>query len=206
MKKIFIFVIAICLVVLAACSANPTNSAKDTENNEAEGNYNQVVGNMEKDSVEWFDIYQVTDAEPLFSYAMANNSIDKKYKSELSNRSTTAELVEMEKEYINIWQHEMDTAIIHLTDLLSDSNRTAFLSAQESWQRATEQNMEFEYGVLKDKENIGSSFSYLYLSEWREIYRERTIRVKYILYLLEQAENRSPANYKSLQFENAEDR
>ena len=77
----------------------------------------------------------------------------------------------------------------NLSLLLTNSDKEAFSIAQSKWEEGTIGTLMFERSLLENNEeyhvNLGSGYLYLKESEMREAYRQRTMRIKYIHYLLE---------------------
>lgn len=135
-----------------------------------------------------FDVYQITGDNSFSSY-IYNNCIDNNYKEECIQATTTSEFLTIERKYLNIWKEEMVYALANISTVLSDQDKDALNVAQKNWETGTLGNLQFERSLIENKENyhinLGSGYLYLKESEIREAYRQRTIRLKYIHYILE---------------------
>lgn len=155
-------------------------------------------------SCETFDVYRITNGNSEFDIAMKNNSIDVEYENEyLSEGVTTNDYISIQKKYLNVWKEEMYFSIDNFIRELSEQDKNAFFNSQQKWEDEINESIDFEHMILTNKEYVtemGSAFDYLLLSEQRECYRQRTIRIKYLHYLLELSNNYNNNERKSLQF------
>jgi hypothetical protein len=190
--KQFLALTALALL-LCGCTAEPAGVQPDSSTGSRQAG-------------EWFDVYQTTGEDPAFTQAVHANEIDQDYNREFYEEAgTTQEFVVVQKKYLEIWKAELADSAGKFAALLTDADRAEFLRVQKAWETENESRLQFEQGILLSGEyglDLGSDISYLWLSEVRESYRRRTIRVKYLHYLLETAGG-APASYeecRSLQF------
>ncbi len=194
MKRYMCCVMFICLLGISGCSRIETdvsNGKKDPQSTINDNSYN---------------IYQITGDTDLFDETIDNNPIDKEYTKEFySDAETTEELKNIQVKYLNIWQDELANAVESYTKCLSSAEKASFSVAQSQWKKSFDDNFSFESQILRDADNgieLGYAFDYLFLSEQREAVRNRTIRIKYLHFLLESSriDPDLPENYESLKF------
>lgn len=126
-------------------------------------------------------------------------TIDMDYIKELENSAD--DLSEIESKYIQFWIDEMRASISKYIQYLSDEDKAVFEKNQDDWEKTSIENLNFERDILTDsgyKFKQPSSFLCLWLSELRETYKQRTIRIKYLTYLFEQ--NLSDNNSAHIEF------
>ena len=184
MKKTLFTISALIVALLCSCCANQ-QPLPETE--EAESASHDVTVSESKIPENW-DLYQITDSSPFFSTAMSDNPIDVAYKAEIDSMSTVGEFIEVEKKYIAIWQNEMDASIESFLHALTDEDAKFFMEIQEAWLYAIDAELQATNDLLRRdayKLQLGQESSQLLLSEKRNIYRERTIKIKYLHYLFE---------------------
>ena len=95
----------------------------------------------------------------------------------------------------------MRASISKYIQYLSDEDKAVFEKNQDDWEKTSIENLNFERDILTDsgyKFKQPSSFRCLWLSELRETYKQRTIRIKYLTYLFEQ--NLSDNNSAHIEF------
>ena len=194
MRKIFIILITVILLITSGCSTQPrsendvSQKPKAEESNNLEDNSNIMLYDYEES-------YNMSSTESIFQKKMRGNLIDRHYHNEFSLATTTAEFCELQKKYIDIWKNELDFAVDKFNNILT----------QKAWESSTLDQINFERDYISNQEeyniNLGTSFQYLNLSEIRESYRERTFQIKYLLYLYEQSNTKiSESDYQSLVF------
>lgn len=188
MKKTFIIVIISISLLLASCT---NNLEKDDDIN--------VSNKQDCSYIENYDVYSFTVSDDKFSSAISDNPIDKAYIKELEE--DTNELSEIERKYIQLWIEEMRASVSKYVQYLSDEDKKEFERNQDNWEKTSVDNLNFEKDILTNSDynlKLSSSFRYLWLSELRETYRQRTIRIKYLTYLFEQ--NLSDDNSVDIEF------
>lgn len=194
------------LITMTACNHSNDSSYTSTVNSSLSSTKSNSTKNTKL--FENYSVYEVTDNNDHFSFAVSKNDIDEKYRLEYYNKATTTgEMIDVQRKYIEIWKNEMAFSIVNLTNNLDKKDKSAFLSAQKQWESSSINNLTFENNILKSDSynlNIGTSALPLWYSQVREAYRQRTIRIKYLNYLIETQKNGfSTSNkYKSLVFKN----
>ena len=191
MKKYMCCIMLICFLGISGCSRIETDRSDRGIDPQSTVNNNS------------YNIYQITGDTDLFEETINNNPIDREYTKEFySDAGTTEELKNIQMKYLNIWQDELATAVESYTKQLSSVDKASFSAAQAQWKKSFDDNFAFENQVLRNSDNdieLGSAFDYLFLSEKREAVRNRTIRIKYLHFLLESSKIDSdlPENYES---------
>lgn len=189
MKNNILIALTILVLLLGGCSQSGASSTDSHSNMLSSTPSSQVKTIGTPESNENFDLYQITDDNPTFSSIISQNEIDGDYQKELYEKATTTnEFVDVENKFLNIWKVELKNAIDKYTKMLSSSDKAKFLQLEKQWEESTIDNLDFENKVLNGNEygvELGSSSNYLFISQKREAYRQRTIRVKYLHYLLE---------------------
>ena len=204
MRKIFIILITVILLITSGCSTQPrsendvSQKPKAEESNNLEDNSNIMLYDYEES-------YNMSSTESIFQKKMSGNLIDRHYHNEFSLATTTAEFCELQKKYIDIWKNELDFAVDKFNNILTPTDKEDFFQIQKAWESSTLDQINFERDYISNQEeyniNLGTSFQYLNLSEIRESYRERTFQIKYLLYLYEQSNTKiSESDYQSLVF------
>lgn len=184
MKKTLFAIFALIVVLLCSCCAN---QHRPPEIEHAESSPPDVTTSASKIPENW-DLYQIVDCSPSFSTAMNENPIDVAYNAEIDSMSTVGEFIEVEKKYIAIWQNEMKLSIESFLLVLTDEDAKYFMETQGVWLNAIDAELQATNDLLRRdayKLQLGQEFSQLLLSEKRNIYRARTIKIKYLHYLYE---------------------
>lgn len=188
MKNKFI-VILIVIVLSTFSSCKNYNSSKKNSSIE---NSNQTVSSesgMTSIKYEQLDIYGSLNGNDEFSKVIFQNNIDINYNKEFYVVATTSEMADVQSKYIDIWKNEMNYSIDNYFKMLDANDTKLFNNVQKQWEDSTISNLKLESSILSTSGKydviLGSSFQYQWLSEVRESYRQRTIRIKYLNYLLE---------------------
>lgn len=140
-----------------------------------------------------FKIYGIYSNKPDdFDKIIAENEIDKNYKTDIDKATTTQEMVEVEKKYIEQWKNEMQNMIAKIETILIKNDYNDFKEAQDEWEKQMLNSAKVDNNIItNDQYNIfiGSAYRWTYLSYIRQQYRERVCHIKYLIYLLQNAEN-----------------
>lgn len=123
-----------------------------------------------------------------------NNPIDSAFLLE-DVGSSTMEMQQHYKKYIEIWQQEMEYSSKRFKDCLNEEDRSIFDEHQLEWQRVIDNDFAFINTILlTDKYDVkmGSSFTIELATKYLKLIRERTLQIKYWQYCLES--NRSDGN------------
>lgn len=203
----FLLLIAI-FYSLTACQSHPnisetslstTMETTTTRVSDSEMNVNE---NKQNDSIS--DIYGLSGSYNSFSKTMSQNPIDIQYQKDFGNAETTPTMCAVEKEYIEMWKKELAYSIENLKEELTDEDSYALDELQVEWESATLNQLSFERDMINNSDygiHLGSAFQFTSLSQERTCYRERTLRIKYLLYLIESADSdKEESAFKSLRF------
>lgn len=214
MKKILLIVsLILILFSLYGCDQGTSSSASGKSNtikSESDMKLNQNNSQKhqdERDSYGVFDVYEIT-GDTSFGTLISKNRIDKNYQDDLDKQSTTAGMVKVEEQYLNIWKSELSFSMHNYLKMLTNEDQKQFIELQKKWEESTISNLEFEQDILSNTNKynfmLGSGIEFLKVSQIREAYRQRTIRIKYLTYLFEtQTSNPKPLkNCLSLVFKN----
>ena len=154
------------------------------------------------DNTENYDFYNIGDTE-LFSQTIVNNKIDKNYNKEFYYEAgTTSEMVKIKAKYIDIWKKELAFSFDILLSYLDIDLKEEFISVQNTWEQNILNKLSLEKEIISDYAIVSTSFQYEYLSNILNEYRNRTIRIKYLTYLIEKSNDLDSSDYKSLNFQN----
>lgn len=130
-----------------------------------------------------FDPYwQLSDGDP-FLFAMRDNPIDEQVPKIMEGRETTTDMKEGLYMIYDLWVAEMEHSLQQLLEAIEDDGlKQQVTDAQTAWEAAT------DACIRADKEIIGhdgwATELYVKFPGARiEKYRERTILLKYLLYL-----------------------
>ena len=153
-----------------------------------------------------YNIYSLENVE-IFNNYMNDNAVDAAYSEDASNISTTADSAALEKKYLNIWKDELLFALTNLSNDLKKEDKEKLESLQNEWEKTIINNFEFEQNeLLSDSYGVelGSFFNVMKVSAYKDAYKQRTMHIKYLHYLLEtQTENgKEPEDCMSLRFKN----
>ena len=197
MKKYILCFVVIFILLLSSCE-KLENKPVDNSSvmSEDRTNYYTYDDNC-------YDIYNMNINDSVFDNSIKNNPIDKDYEEEFCFQAiTTYDFINVQKKYITIWKEELSDTIDRYIKLLSSENKELFLKSQSKWKEYFESEFTFENAIFGNNEyqyQFGSSFEYTFLSDQMRVIRERTIKVKYLYYLLESSTNDS-GDYDSIIF------
>lgn len=172
MKKYALIMILSCILICCGCreTALPLNHSSNT--------------------IESFDVYQITGTSS-FDEQIAENPIDRDYNREFYEQATTTkEFLAVQDKYLKIWKDELAQTQQYFSKPLTAEEKEEFLKAQQEWENSIKATQGFEREFLRNPDHhiyLGSAYPYLAVSEHREAYRQRTIRIKYLCYLAEAA-------------------
>ena len=144
-----------------------------------------------------------SEADDVFANFVSNNIIDSMYKVDYPDTCITHDIMVYEAKYADIWKKEMEDSVRKLSEILKDEDEADLEYLQSSWLEWVNEYLRFEHSILADKEygmDLGSLFLASQRKAYKEAFRERTFRIKYIHYLLEtQGENaKHPSECESL--------
>lgn len=130
MRKIFIILITVILLITSGCSTQPrsendvSQKPKAEESNNLEDNSNIMLYDYEES-------YNMSSTESIFQKKMRGNLIDRHYHNEFSLATTTAEFCELQKKYIDIWKNELDFAVDKFNNILTPTDKEDFFQIQK---------------------------------------------------------------------------
>lgn len=181
-KNIVLFNLTIIMLFCCACTNVNTTS----------GIQSNVVGVMcESDNVSFSedalknDTYMLLSPDDDFVITMSNIDLDKKISKMYLDATTTNDFMQVAIFDLEQWTKELQYAVVAIQKDLSKEEKDNFLLAQESWDKYVSMDMQFD-DICKTLHNYnGSMQTYQTLIEKARLYRERTIKVKYMHYLIE---------------------
>lgn len=180
------FFYAILLVVILGCFSAcrsieecspsiPQDTPVDTQSN--------TDANPEVES--YYNSYYCYGDHPLFDEQVSQNGLDRAYLQETSETQTKADLEGCEQKYIALWKEELEFSIAELRTYLSDEQNSDTAQTILDANQAMESLWRFEYS-LRDTEYEGHDLTFHRLYEEKEWYRDMTMRVKYLTFMLSQ--------------------
>lgn len=182
LERLLLFFLIFSLLV--GCSKNNTCSENDSTDRKS-----NIKTEQELSSNRIYSLYSVSNGNPTeFECEIFGNIIDEKYSQDITNATTTQELIDIQNKYIDLWKNEMNLAIEELKNTLNNVDFSEFCVAQTDWENQLHSGTNFDKTIIENSEyqiNLGSSFKWLWLSNIREKYRDRTIHIKYLLYLIQ---------------------
>lgn len=187
-------VISICIFLLTGCTTKkdfPENSISYKDEITFNNIQTETQSTITKNS---FRIYtDLTNSTNRFDEMIINNQIDKDYNFEFEQATTTQEFINIQNEYIDKWKEEMHKDINKMESILIETDLSDFKSTQNEWESQLLESTSLDRNIIENSQYeimIGSSFKWMWLSNIREEYRERTIHIKYLLYLLQEKGNK----------------
>lgn len=183
-------IIISCIFLLTGCTTNQVMP-------ESESSYSDKVVTSTSDSIENsvtkennnFRIYtDLTNSITDFDKEILGNQIDKDYNIEFNQATTTQEFVDVQNKYIDKWKDDMQNTIIKLKVILNENDFNYFKFSQDEWEKQLLDSTKSDRNIIENSQYeimVGSSFKWMWLSNIREQYRERTFHIKYLLNLLQ---------------------
>ena len=174
-------------VIMCSCGIKKENTS--SSNTSLPQPMKQVTDDFTEQNSQQYDIYEITDGESDFSKAINANEIDAEFNKKLEDATSTAEINEVQIEYKNAWEREMRSAKEEYCEMLSEQDATDFRRIQKSWEESVIADIQKDREILQNNDtSLGSASSYLFTAEIRNQFRNRTIKIKYMIYLLKNAE------------------
>lgn len=130
-----------------------------------------------------FDPYSLLSTDDPFLFAMRDNPIDAHVSQIMEGRETTADMAEGLYAIYDLWVAEMEASLRQLLDAIENPDlKQQMTDAQAAWEAAV------DACIRADKEIIGgdgwaTELSVKFPAARIQTYRERTILLKYLLYL-----------------------
>jgi hypothetical protein len=120
---------------------------------------------------------------------MTNDPISAREVAELQSvdntPTTNSELQDLYNRYTLIWMEELEYSINNLKVYLSDEEAKSLDNAQLDWEQNIVSNHKFDNQLIINNELIyvlGHGFKYSIVQYKMDIYRDRTIHVKYLTF------------------------
>ena len=145
-----------------------------------------------------YDTYLLLSPDDEFVVAMNDIALDRKVSEMYKNAETTNEFIQVANFDLEQWKVELEYEVEAIQNDLSDEEKEIFTAAQESWNQFVLKDIKFDNECKRIHNYNGSMQSYQSLIEEARLYRERTIKVKYMHYLIEL--DLSKTTYNSLKF------
>lgn len=181
--KRYLLLIGVLLLCTGCAVQDPENTqeavydSENTEEKESEEESRQIS------YIENYDIYGMTDPqESKFNALVAQNEIDAAYDEAWNEARTTEDMVSVQEEYADIWKEEMETRLEELLEVLPEDKASEFSEVQSNWEAQMLETARADLMVLDD--TMGSAFRFIWLSNVREQYKNRTIHLRYLKYLI----------------------
>lgn len=188
MKKQFFFYTILLVVIIGCFSAcrsvekcSPTihqDTPIDTQSN--------TDANPEVEA--YYNSYYCYGDHPLFDEQVSQNGLDRAYLQETSETQTRAALEDCERKYIEFWKEELGFSVSELRTCLSTDQSGDAEQIILDANQAMESLWNFEYN-LRNIESEGHDLTFHRLYEKREWYRDMTIRIKYLTFILSRENN-----------------
>lgn len=173
-------------VIMCSCGVKKENTLSNTSVPQPTA---QVTDDFAEQNSQQYDIYEITDGESDFSRAINANEIDAEFNKKLEDATSTAEINEVQLAYKDAWERELHSAEEEYCEMLSEQDATDFRRIQKSWEESVIADIQKDREVLQNNDiSLGSASSYLFTAEIRNQFRNRTIKIKYMIYLLKNAE------------------
>ena len=148
-----------------------------------------------------YDCFGALGEDDIFLLTMYDNPIDQYIKQRLSEAYTTNEIMRAVADKYTLWSREMDNAAELFAAVLDDKERSEFERIQNQWI----ENANSEYSLatellLGTNDLVSSQLAYSITDAKAESCKLRTIRIKYLHYLLESVTDIQIEEYASLSF------
>lgn len=143
------------------------------------------------------ELYQIGTGTSVFTERIDENPLDAAYEKERQSAVTTQDFCAVEEKYVQLWQTELQRSLDDLNGYLTADDKAKLAKQQESWAAFALSETAVNKEILENDDyavRLGSASVYQFLSERRALIRERTVKLKYLTYLLEtQTENPTAA-------------
>lgn len=126
--------------------------------------------------------YLLPDNDP-FIVAMKENPIDKYADEVMENVETTNDMMSGLYLVFQKWEAELYATEAQLKECIEDNTlEEALIMAQENWLEYVNTSLVCDKNLI-EKNGSSTDISLMFLSRRIELYRERTIHLKYLMYL-----------------------
>ena len=132
--------------------------------------------------------YQIGTGASAFTERIDENPLDAAYEKEWQSAVTTQDFCAVEEKYAQLWQAELQRSLDDLYGYLTADDKAKLTKQQESWAAFALSETAVNKEILENDGyavKLGSASAYQFLSERRALIRERTVKIKYLTYLLE---------------------
>lgn len=182
-KRVVLSSIIITAVIMCSCGIKKENTSSNIS--VPQPTVQVTDDDFTEQNSQQYDIYEITDGESDFSKAINTNEIDAEFNKKLEDATSTAEINEVQIEYKNAWEREMHLAEEEYCEMLLEQDATDFRRIQKSWEESVIADIQKDREILQNNDiSLGSASSYLFTAEIRNQFRNRTIKIKYMIYLL----------------------
>ena len=168
--------------------------------NQSNGNLNTSTPNApcleqeneSENKIITYAIYQVSDGTvDDFTKSILDKISYDEYDEEISKATTTIEIITIQKRYIERWKNEMHKAVEKYLSLLSQEDAVVFEQVQKQWEDSIINYFQLEAHILQNdnygiKYVTGNAYLQDYWFQVIELFRERTIHIWYMTYLMEE--------------------
>jgi hypothetical protein len=201
MKKciISIIILAFCVIIYSSCSSEfdaistPIEISEDvfsqsdieTSNSNEDSSGDSDVTDYVSDSSynNVYDSYYLLYENDPFVLSMKDNPIDKYAECIMENRSSTSQMMEGLTLIFEKWESEMRLTIIQLCDVLSERKLDeSFLDSQQAWESTVDACLDSDKEIISANE-WATELPLMFMEKRIELYKNRTIHLKYLLYL-----------------------
>ncbi|MBE6903822.1 MAG: DUF1311 domain-containing protein [Ruminococcaceae bacterium] len=200
MKKIaFIMAIAVLLSFSGCQSKEPGASSEINESDISSQIAEAYDGYLEN----IYDVYDIIGSDSTFYDAMRYNDIDKKADLILKDLVTTRELEAGAISIYEMWKDELEYSLSEIEKVLSKEKFEKLLTSQRDWEKYVQSTLSCDKDIMTDENGgFASELWFKFPLERAKLYRARTIKIKYLHYLVESEMYDSESQYKSLTFKN----
>lgn len=127
----------------------------------------------------------ISESQALFNELIQNNPIDQAYNAETTD-DTTLGFINHESKYAGIWLEELSYSCECLLITMNEEERETFLKLQDEWITNLDNEMLFVRNFFTSDTQIAKQGSIFWVEReyyYREKIRERTLYIKYLLFL-----------------------
>lgn len=209
-KRITIAIITVLIVIISGCSAKDQQSSSTAQKNTdttVAPTENQNFEDVMIESIGFtYDSYKADSGS--FKEAVYNNNIDKKYKEDVDAQDLTMQdYLQIEEKYEKIWRDEMHSSLESFSSELDEEDATSFKLSITKWEESADTMLSVENNIINTEKYRESSYSSAvtaqllnFHSKSLKMFREKTIEIKFLHYILESVKNNDEENFKSIQF------
>ncbi len=197
MKKIrILFCFALC-VFLCACDSGTV-----------QGHSSTAEEKLTKTDYTNYAVYELDDPNSEFNKLIESNGLDQQYRQDLDEAGTVLQMIQVELKYQSLWQEELRNAVEKCNRYLTNEDKQALAQTETAFALYQEKAFAFDSDLLLKNEydiHLGETAKWLLHCEKKEAIRERAIHVKYLLYILERANNTGAAQTSTYEIKTEQD-